>query len=116
LSGSSGGGWDRCSRAGKFVSGQAYHPADEETLGGCRGGTADSSRPGRRFRFNTRKDLADGRFESTIEDLARSIDQQGLLQPIMVYRRPDGRYALVALSMPLVAFRCKGFRGSGLRL
>lgn len=46
--------------------------------------------------FNTRKDLADGQVDSDIEALARSIERQGLLQPITVYRKPDGRFALVA--------------------
>ncbi len=58
--------------------------------------------------FNTRKDLADGQFDSTIEDLARSIEQQGLLQPITVYKRSDGRYALVAGQRRLLAHRFLG--------
>jgi ParB-like chromosome segregation protein Spo0J len=37
-------------------------------------------------KFNTRKDLADGQEDSTIEDLAGSIARQGLLSPITVYR------------------------------
>jgi ParB family chromosome partitioning protein len=58
--------------------------------------------------FNTRKDLADGQFDSTIEDLARSIEQQGLLQPITVYRKADGRYALVAGQRRLLAHKFLG--------
>lgn len=46
--------------------------------------------------FNTRKDLADGQYDSTIEDLARSIKQQGLLSPITVVSRTGGRFGLVA--------------------
>ncbi|MEX2421587.1 MAG: ParB/RepB/Spo0J family partition protein [Actinomycetota bacterium] len=58
--------------------------------------------------FNTRKDLADGQYDSTIEDLARSIQQQGLLQPITVYRKSDGRYALVAGQRRLLAHKFLG--------
>ena len=55
--------------------------------------------------FNTRKDLADGQEDSTIEDLAGSISRQGLLSPITVYRRPNGRYGLVVGQRRLLA--CK---------
>jgi ParB family chromosome partitioning protein len=46
--------------------------------------------------FNTRKNLADGEYDSTIEDLARSIESQGLLSPISVLHKPSGRYAVIA--------------------
>ncbi|CAN5213545.1 hypothetical protein BH18CHL2_BH18CHL2_02490 [soil metagenome] len=46
--------------------------------------------------FNTRKDLRDGQQDSTIADLAQSIERQGLLSPITVTRKADGRYGLVA--------------------
>jgi len=46
--------------------------------------------------FNTRKDILDGQQDSTIADLAKSIQKHGLLSPITVYQRPDGRYALIA--------------------
>jgi len=58
--------------------------------------------------FNTRKDLIDGQSDSTIDDLARSIDRQGLLSPITVYRRPDGRYALIAGQRRFLACRKLG--------
>lgn len=58
--------------------------------------------------FNTRKNLADGQFDSTIEDLAHSIEQQGLLQPITVFRKPDGRHALVAGQRRLLAHQFLG--------
>jgi ParB family transcriptional regulator, chromosome partitioning protein len=55
--------------------------------------------------FNTRKNLAEGQDDSTIEDLAKSIEKQGLLSPITVFQRPDGKYALVAGQRRLLA--CK---------
>lgn len=54
---------------------------------------------------NTRKDLRDGQRDSTIEDLARSIERQGLLSPITVFPKPGGRYALVAGQRRLLAFQ-----------
>lgn len=55
--------------------------------------------------FNTRKNLADGEHDSTIADLAKSIQKQGLLNPITVYQKPNGRYALIAGQRRLLA--CK---------
>ena len=55
--------------------------------------------------FNTRKNIADGQHDSTIRDLAASIEQQGLINPIQVLRRPDGTYALIAGQRRLLAFR-----------
>jgi ParB family chromosome partitioning protein len=55
--------------------------------------------------FNTRKNLADGGHDSTIADLAKSIEKQGLLNPITVYQKPEGRYALIAGQRRL--FACK---------
>jgi ParB family chromosome partitioning protein len=55
--------------------------------------------------FNTRKNLADGQGDSTIEDLAKSIAKQGLLSPITVFQRPGGKYALIAGQRRLLA--CK---------
>jgi ParB family chromosome partitioning protein len=46
--------------------------------------------------FNTRKNLIDGQDDSRIDDLARSIEKQGLLSPITVFQKPDGKYALIA--------------------
>lgn len=46
--------------------------------------------------FNTRKDLAAGTEHSSIEDLANSIREKGLLSPIMVRVAPDGKYELIA--------------------
>jgi ParB family transcriptional regulator, chromosome partitioning protein len=58
--------------------------------------------------FNTRKDLLDGQSDSTIDDLARSIEKQGLLSPITVYKRTDGRYALIAGQRRFLACRKLG--------
>jgi ParB family chromosome partitioning protein len=55
--------------------------------------------------FNTRKDLADGQQDSTIEDLARSIERQGLLSPITVFQKPGGCFSLIAGQRRLLA--CK---------
>lgn len=58
--------------------------------------------------FNTRKDLADGQQDSSIEDLAKSIEKQGLLNPISVFQNPDGRYTVVAGQRRLLAHRWLG--------
>jgi ParB family chromosome partitioning protein len=55
--------------------------------------------------FNTRKNLVDGQGDSNIEDLAKSIEKQGLLSPITVFQRSDGKYALIAGQRRLLA--CK---------
>lgn len=55
--------------------------------------------------FNVRKNLSDGQQDSTIEDLARSIERQGLLSPITVFMKSNGRYGLVAGQRRLLA--CK---------
>ena len=55
--------------------------------------------------FNARKNLEDGEADSTIDDLANSIERQGLLSPITVFQRPDGRYPLVAGQRRLLAMR-----------
>jgi len=59
--------------------------------------------------FNTRKDLADGQYDSTIDDLAKSIKKHGLLSPITVFQKPDGRYALVAGQRRLLACKHLGW-------
>ena len=59
--------------------------------------------------FNTRKNLTDGQHDSTIEDLAKSIEKQGLLSPITVFQKPDGRYSLVAGQRRLLACRKLGW-------
>lgn len=55
--------------------------------------------------FNTRKDLAAGTEDSSIEDLATSIQEKGLLNPIMVRVGAGGKYELVAGQRRLLA--CK---------
>ncbi|CAN5680792.1 hypothetical protein BH24ACT21_BH24ACT21_12190 [soil metagenome] len=58
--------------------------------------------------FNTRRNLIDGQQDSTIEDLAKSIEKQGLLSPITVFQKLDGRYAVVAGQRRLLACRTLG--------
>ena len=55
--------------------------------------------------FNVRKNLIDGQFDSSIEDLANSIAKQGLLSPITVFQKTKGRYGLVAGQRRLMACR-----------
>ena len=59
--------------------------------------------------FNTRKNLDDGQIDSTIDDLAKSIDRQGLLNPITVLKKPDGLYSLVAGQRRLYACQLLGW-------
>ncbi|MBV8737713.1 MAG: ParB/RepB/Spo0J family partition protein [Alphaproteobacteria bacterium] len=58
---------------------------------------------------NTRKNLHDGQHDSTIEDLAKSIERHGLLNPIMVMRRAEGRYEVIAGQRRLLACQQLGW-------
>lgn len=58
--------------------------------------------------FNTRKNLEDGQQDSKIEDLAASIEAQGLINPIQAFKGPDGSFALVAGQRRLMAFKVLG--------
>jgi len=58
--------------------------------------------------FNARKNLQDGQQDSSVDDLARSIARQGLLSPITVFRKPDGRFGLVAGQRRFLACRQLG--------
>jgi ParB family chromosome partitioning protein len=55
--------------------------------------------------FNTRKDLGAGTEDSSLDDLAASIKEKGLLNPIMVRPTSEGRYELIAGQRRLLA--CK---------
>lgn len=55
--------------------------------------------------FNTRKDLMAGTEDSSIDDLALSIKEKGLLNPIMVRSSSTGKYELIAGQRRLLA--CK---------
>jgi len=55
--------------------------------------------------FNTRKNIRDGQQDSTIADLAASIEQQGLINPVQLMQRPDGTYSLIAGQRRLLAFK-----------
>ena len=46
--------------------------------------------------FNTRKDLDAGSEDAGLDDLANSIKEKGLLNPIIVRRNDDGTYSLIA--------------------
>ena len=45
--------------------------------------------------LNTRKDLGAGTEDTSLADLALSIKEKGLLNPITVFEREDGRYDLI---------------------
>lgn len=45
---------------------------------------------------NTRKDLNAGTEDAGLEDLAKSIEEKGLLNPVIVRRNDDGTYSLIA--------------------
>lgn len=57
---------------------------------------------------NTRKDLEDGQQDSSIDDLAESIRRHGLLSPVTVYQKPNGRYEVVAGQRRTLACRRLG--------
>lgn len=61
-------------------------------------------------KFNTRKDLGSGSEDSSINDLAASIKEKGLLNPILVRDLGDGSYDLVAGQRRLLACRGLGMR------
>lgn len=58
--------------------------------------------------FNTRKNLKDGQEDSTVAELAKSIQAQGLLNPILVVPKGNGRYDVVAGQRRLLAFKHLG--------
>lgn len=58
--------------------------------------------------FNTRKDLAAGTEDSSIDDLANSIQEKGLLNPIMVRSSATGKYELIAGQRRFLACRKLG--------
>ena len=58
--------------------------------------------------LNTRKDLDAGTDDAGLMDLANSIQEQGLLQPITVRTAGDGRYELIAGQRRFLACRLLG--------
>ncbi len=58
--------------------------------------------------LNTRKDLAAGGEDASLDDLARSIAEQGLISPPVLRRQPDGRYEVVAGQRRVLACRALG--------
>ena len=59
--------------------------------------------------FNTRKNLDDGQVDSSIEDLACSIQKQGLLSPITLYHIENGKYGLIAGQRRMLACKHLGW-------
>lgn len=59
--------------------------------------------------FNTRKDLNAGTEDTGIEDLANSIKEKGLLNPITVRRNSDGTYSLIAGQRRFLACKSLGW-------
>ena len=57
---------------------------------------------------NTRKDLTAGLEESGIEELAQSIQEKGLLNPIMVMEQADGKFGIIAGQRRFLAFQKLG--------
>ena len=57
---------------------------------------------------NTRKDLKQGNEDATLEDLAKSIQEHGLLNPVTVRSRTEGGYEVIAGQRRLLAFRLLG--------
>lgn len=58
--------------------------------------------------LNARKDLAAGQEDASLEELASSIRQQGLLSPLIVRSAPDDRYEVLAGQRRLLACRKTG--------
>src|SRR5438128_1688395 len=59
--------------------------------------------------FNSRTSLLQGQNDSSLDDLARSIEKQGLLCPITVFPKTDGCYAVIAGQRRLTACRKLGW-------
>ncbi len=60
--------------------------------------------------YNTRKDLAAGMEDANLEDLANSINEKGLLNPITVRRQDDGTHKLIAGQRRFLAFKKLGWK------
>jgi ParB family chromosome partitioning protein len=60
-------------------------------------------------RLNTRRDLTAGQEDSGIDELASSIREKGLLQPITVRPTPDGRYEVVVGQRRFLACQKAGY-------
>lgn len=55
--------------------------------------------------FNTRKDLDAGTEDASLDELAYSIQEKGLLNPITIVKRDDGKYDLIAGQRRFIACR-----------
>ena len=61
-------------------------------------------------KWNIRKDLTAGTEDASIDDLAESIREKGLLHPITVRRTPTGRYELIAGQRRFLACKKLGMK------
>lgn len=59
---------------------------------------------------NARKDKEAGQEDASVAGLAQSIKEHGLLNPLTVRRRPDGRYEILAGQRRYLACRQLGLR------
>ena len=59
---------------------------------------------------NTRKDLSAGTEDATLDDLARSILEKGLLSPILVIKKSEGKYDLIAGQRRFLACKKLGWK------
>lgn len=60
--------------------------------------------------FNTRKDLNAGTEDASLNDLANSIKEKGLLNPIMVMEKAGGKYELIVGQRRFLACRKLGWK------
>ena len=60
--------------------------------------------------YNTRKDLSAGTEDASLDDLANSIKEKGLLNPIIVRRKSDGTYELIAGQRRFLACQKLGWK------
>ncbi len=58
--------------------------------------------------FNTRKDLDSGTEDAGLDDLANSIKQRGLLNPILIRTASDGKFEIIAGQRRFLAFKKLG--------
>ncbi|MHA1338364.1 MAG: ParB/RepB/Spo0J family partition protein [Promethearchaeota archaeon] len=60
--------------------------------------------------YNTRKDLVAGTEDTSIEDLANSIEEKGLLNPIIVMRKDNNTFDLIAGQRRFLACQKLGWK------
>jgi len=60
--------------------------------------------------LNVRKEIAKDKDDLGVDELAESIRQIGLLQPIVVRPRPDGKYEIIIGQLRYLAYKKLGFK------